>query len=391
MQPLIYLWIAFALNYIDRQMVYSMLPALERDLGFSPVAIAWVGTLFLWSYTPAMPLAGYLADRYRRDRIILASLILWSASTIGCGLAASPASFLFWRVMMGLTEALYYPTALALLATHYPESQRSRALGIHQSAQFAGGIFGGWYGGWAADNAGWRTAFLAAGAAGLIFSPIMLRGMPASPPPPPTSEAAASPWAIVQSFPFLLLAATFSAYCSMQWIFFAWFPTFLRERFQLSMTLSGSWATLFVQGAIIVGILVGGFLADRLQPKWPNSRIGITAAGAFLCAPFAYGAFSTDSLALSLGLSSGFGLFAGGLSANAFAAAFQLVDPRLRGLAAGILNMSGGFASGGMILVAGYYRTTIGFGPLMLVTMATTMLLAAWLFAVKAMPSRRIQ
>lgn len=390
MQPLVYLWIAFALNYVDRQMVYSMLPALEKDLGFSPVALAWIGTLFLWSYTPALPLAGMLADRIRRDRILLVSLILWSAATAGCGLAQSPSAFLFWRVIMGLTEALYYPTAMALIASHYPDSQRSRVLGIHQSAQYAGGILGGWYGGWAADNTGWRSAFLIAGACGIAFSPVLQRGLPASPPPTSPDRSPVRPALLFQSVPLLLLAATFSAYCSMQWIFLAWFPTLLQDRFRLSMTDSGLYSTLSVQSTLIVGILAGGALADRLRSRFPSARLRVTAAGAFFCAPFAYLAFSSPSLTVALAASAGFGLFAGGLSANAFSAAFDLVDPRLRGLASGLLNMCGGFASGGMILTAGILRNTIGFSPLLLGAMLVTMAFsAATVFSTRASQSSK--
>jgi MFS transporter, Spinster family, sphingosine-1-phosphate transporter len=381
MSLLLYLWIAFALNYIDRQIVYSMLPALTRDLGMTPLALSWIGTLFLWSYTPALPIAGLLADRYRRDRLIVSSLLLWSAATLGCGLAQSSTSFLIWRVVMGVTEALYYPTALALIASHFPEAQRSRALGLHQSAQFAGGILGGWYGGWAADNTGWRTAFLAAGAVGILFTPLLMRGLPASIPPPSSNTSPIRPWALFQSIPFLLLAATFSSYCSIQWIFFAWFPTHLQDRFQMSMTSSGLASTFSVQCAIILGIFIGGALADRFR-----LRLQITALGAMLCAPFAYLAFATNTLPLALASAAGFGLFAGGLSANAFAGAYDLVDPRLRGLAAGVLNMCGGFVSGAMILTAGLLRNSIGFSPLLLGAGLVTILFASTL-----MFRRRIQ
>jgi MFS family permease len=191
MKLLAFLWIAFALNYVDRQMVYSMLPALRGELGFSPTELAWIGTIFLWPYTVALPVAGLLADRLRRDRLILLSLALWSSATLGCSLATSTTSFLAWRAVMGVTEALYYPTALALISAHYPEAQRSRMLGIHQSAQFAGGVLGGWYGGWAADNTGWRSAFLIAGLAGLLFGPILWRGQPAMGLPPLQSFSSA--------------------------------------------------------------------------------------------------------------------------------------------------------------------------------------------------------
>jgi ACS family D-galactonate transporter-like MFS transporter len=379
MKLLAFLWIAFALNYVDRQMVYSMLPALRGELGFSPTELAWIGTIFLWPYTVALPIAGLLADRLRRDRLILISLALWSSATLGCSLATSTTSFLAWRAVMGVTEALYYPTALALISAHYPEAQRSRMLGIHQSAQFAGGVLGGWYGGWAADHTGWRSAFLIAGLAGLLFGPILWRGLPASPPPVQSGGTPSPQWGFLRSSRFLLLAATFSTYCSIQWIFFAWYPTHLQDRFRMSMTDSGFASTFCVQSAIIAGILSGGYLADRLRPRWPQSRLQITAAGAFFCAPFGYLAFSSESLVLSLGCSSLFGLFAGGLSANAFSGAFDLIDPRLRGAAGGFLNMCGGLVSGGMILIAGAARLQIGFSPILWAAMIGTMLCATML------------
>lgn len=369
MQTLALLWITFALNYIDRQMVYSMLPALEKDLGFTASSQAWIGTLFLWSYTPALPLAGLLADRLRRDRLILVSLLLWSAATLGCGTARTPGEFLCWRALMGITEALYYPTALALIAGHFAESQRSRMLGIHQSAQFAGGIAGGWFGGWAADHTGWRSAFLWAGIAGWLYSAVLWRGLPESRPAAGTNAAPAQRSDLWRNVPYLLLMGTFSSYCSIQWILLAWFPLHLKERFGLSMTDSGFYSTFSMQASLIVGILAGGALADR----W-RARLEVTSAGAFLCAPFAWLAFSAGQLWLALVAAAGFGLFAGGLSANAFAAAFDLLDARLRGFAAGVLNMAGGLVSGAMILVAGNLRNDVA--KVVLAAMAVTMVLA---------------
>jgi MFS family permease len=369
------LWLAFALNYIDRQMVYSMLPALTGDLGFTPASLAWIGTVFLWTYTLAMPLAGALSDRWRRDRMIVASLFLWSLATLGCGLANSAAVFQGWRAFMGLSEAMYYPTAMALIASLVPECQRSRALGIHQSAQFAGVVIGGFYGGWAADNTGWRWAFWIAGGIGVMYSFILARTLPENRAPSPSQRGGRLHWNAC----FLALAASFSAFCSMQWVFFAWFPTFLQERFGLTMTESGWNATVFTQGATILGILLGAALADQLRRTVSKARLYVAGAGVFFSAPFAYLAFSANTLLEARLYSFAFGLFAGCLSANAFAAAFELFPEDARGLAAGILNGAGGVASGGMILLAGLYKDQWGFGTMLGWTAATAMICAAML------------
>src|SRR5260370_18949487 len=146
------LWIEFGLNYVDRQMTYSIFPALKMDLGFSNMQLGLIGSVFSWVYALGMPVAGRLTDRWRRDRMIVASLALWSAATLACGLSQSVFMFLFWRAVMGITEALYYPAAMGMLAAAHSAGTRSKALGTHQSAQLAGIGAGGGDGGWDAGH-----------------------------------------------------------------------------------------------------------------------------------------------------------------------------------------------------------------------------------------------
>lgn len=378
------LWIAFALNYLDRQMVYSMLPALQAQLGFEGSRLGLIGSVFQWVYTLSMPLAGRISDVWRRDILITASLMLWSIAALGSGLAGSELSFLGWRAAMAITESLYYPAALALIASHYSVDARSRALGIHQSAQLFGAAAGGWYGGWAADHIGWREGFRLAAVVGLVYGAVLwvaLRGsFKQNRDPGGGSTTGSSLLLLLRSPPYLALCAAFAAFCAMQWIFFAWFPTFLQERFHLSMTDSGWNGTLFIQSSAIVGILGGGVLADRLRRRWSAARLHVAAAGVLFSAPFAYLTFSASSLNQARVFSALFGLFGGLLAANAFAAAYDVLDRTdSRGLAAGILNMTGGISSAFMIYVAGAWKDTIGFSGLMIgmatVAVATSLLL----------------
>ena len=373
MRLVAFLWIAFALNYVDRQMVYSMFPALEHDLGFAGARLGLIGTVFLWVYTLGMPVAGRLADIWRRDALVVASLVLWSVATLGCGMATSQSGFLLWRGVMGITESLYYPTALAMIAGHYPEAARSRALGIHQSAQLVGVVVGGWYGGWAADHVGWRQAFTVAAVAGISYSAILwwgVRGIGVR----RVASVIATPGRLAMSWCYAALAFTFAAFCAMQWIFFAWFPTFLQERFGMSMTSSGWNGTLFVQTSTIIGILSGGALADRLRTRWRGARLYTAAAGVLLCAPFAYLTFSSDTIWAARACSAAFGLFGGMLAANAFSGAYDLIGGGSRGLAGGILNGIGGIASGATIYLAGFLKNTIGVDGMMLWMMLAAML-----------------
>ncbi len=382
--PLIaFLWVAFALNYLDRQMVYSMFPALRVDLGIETARLGLIGSVFLWVYTLSMPLAGRLADRGRREWMVLASLVLWSVSTLGGGVARGEGEFVAWRAAMGVTEALYFPAAVALIASYYPAEKRSRALGLHQSAQFVGVMLGGWYGGWCADHVGWRQAFWMAGAVGIAYSLVLWRvflRLPAVSPPLRSGflgeVRGGGVIELVSSPGYVMLCLTFAAFCAMQWVYLAWFPTFLYERYHLSMTDSGWNATVFLQGSAMAGILTSAAVADRMAKRWPKARLYVTVGSVFCCAPFAYLTFSSETLPLARLYSAGFGLFAGSLAGNAFAAAYDITGAGNRGLASGVLNMMGGLASAAMIYLAGIWKETIGF-PRMTMWMTVVALVVA--------------
>ncbi|MFN3325016.1 MAG: MFS transporter [Bryobacteraceae bacterium] len=378
------LWVALALNYIDRQMVFSIFPALKAELQFTDVQLGLIGSIFTWVYSLCMPVAGRLADRFRRDRMIILSLILWSAATAGCGLAGSVTAFLIWRAVMGITESLYYPAAVGVIASTHSAKTRSRALGIHQSAQLFGIIAGGWYGGWMADHWGWRTGFTLAAGAGVLYSLVLARGLPANRAEPETESV--NPFqagaALFRGRCYLALSAAFFAFCAMLWIFYAWLPNHLVERFGLSMTDSGLRATLFVQLSCAAGVVAGGFLADKLSPTLPPARYYTAAAGILLSAPFGYLTFAAESLTMATLFSSAYGLTSGLMVANVFAAAFDVIGKKNFGLASGVLNMIGGIAASILIFAAGIAKNTIGFSGLLQYVAAACVLIALVLIAV---------
>jgi MFS family permease len=362
-----FLWFALALNYIDRQMVYSIFPALKSELHFTDVQLGLTGSVFAWVYALCMPVAGYLSDRLRRDRMIVAGMALWSAATLGCGLSNSVFMFLLWRSVMGITESLYYPAAVSALASAHTGATRSKAMGIHQSAQLAGIVAGGSYGGWMADHAGWRVGFGTAAVVGILYSFVLSRNLPLSQASREQmiGHPIQSSIQILQSRCYLALSVAFFAFCAMLWIFYAWLPTFLFERFHLSMAESGFRATLFVQVSCGAGIVVGGILADRLSKRIPAARLYIAAVGILLCAPFGYLTFAAQSLTWATVCSSAYGAFSGLMVANVFAAAYDIVAPGSYGLAAGLLNMAGGLAATIMIYLAGLWKNSLGFEALL--------------------------
>jgi MFS family permease len=170
-----FLWVTFLLNFVDRQLIFSIFPVLRRDLGFSDTQLGLIGSLFIWTYVVCMPFAGRLTDVFPLHRLILCSISLWSLATLGTGLSHSAAAILFWRCMMGVTESLYMPSAVKLIAIAHSSATRGRALSVHGTAQVLGIVLGGWYGGWMADHGIWRIGFFSLAAAGVAYAFILVR------------------------------------------------------------------------------------------------------------------------------------------------------------------------------------------------------------------------
>src|SRR5271157_3611692 len=104
------------INYGVRTSITAVYPLLKTELGFTDVGLGALGSFFLWSYAVASPFAGHLGDRLDRGRLLLWALVGWSLVTIGCGIATARWELLTMRVLLGLVESLYLPTAMALVA-----------------------------------------------------------------------------------------------------------------------------------------------------------------------------------------------------------------------------------------------------------------------------------
>lgn len=360
------LWFTYLINYIDRQVVFSIFAALRRDLGFSETQLGLAGSVFTWVYSLAMPVTGRLADLAPRSRVVLSSLILWSLATLGTALSGSVTAFLVWRGVMGVTESLYVPAALGLIASLHGPSTRSKALAVHGTAQLAGIVAGGWYGGWAAETIGWREGFFALAAAGILYALVLARALGrAGERRPDARHAPAAPLDVFRSRCYLALAAAFFVLCSMLWMLYAWLPDFLRARYGLSLARSGFTATFYLQAGSALGVLAGGVLADRAVKRVAPGRFYVAALGLLASAPLAYLTLAAESLAVLKSAAAGFGLLAGLMIANVFASAYDVIAERNYGFGAGVLNLVGGLAGGAAIFCTGLWKESFGIATLM--------------------------
>lgn len=137
------LWFVFLLNYLDRQVIFSVFPLLQKNLKLTDLELGLLSASFLWVYAIASPLTGYLADRFGRKKVIVASLMVWSVMTWATGKARNFGELLAVRGLMGVSEAAYLPAGLAMIADHHSERTRSLATGIHYSGAYLGIVLGG--------------------------------------------------------------------------------------------------------------------------------------------------------------------------------------------------------------------------------------------------------
>src|SRR6185436_14316136 len=109
------MWVAYFLNYTNRQLISSIYPVLQTELGFTDRQLGWLGSIFLWVYALMSPVAGQIGDRMSKRSLVVGSLLLWSAATALTGMSRSPAAVLACRALIGVVEALFMPAAVALL------------------------------------------------------------------------------------------------------------------------------------------------------------------------------------------------------------------------------------------------------------------------------------
>lgn len=373
--------IAFAINYVDRQFLFSAFPRIAGDLSLSNVQLGLAGSLFTWTYALSMPLSGWLADRNSRVILIILSIVLWSLTCLATALSTNISQLLASRVAMGLAESLYVPSAIRLIAEHHSGNTRSRALSIHGFAQFAGVTLGGFYGGWSADHIGWRWGYASLAIAGVSYSFILYRQFPggfASRTLPLQSRVTST--GFLRSPLYHAASLAFFVFCAMLWIIYAWTPTFIHERYGLSLGASGFAATFFLQTGAAAGVLAGGWVGDRAGRRSISGRFTVTACGLLLCAPFAYLIFAVDRLYWVEITAAMFGACSGLFVANIFASLYDAVDQDSYSLATGVLNMTGGLGGGAAILLAGTTKDHHGIGGLMLWCSLAAIIIAIYLF-----------
>lgn len=350
------LWGVALLNYMDRQMLSTMKESMQLDISELQTAenFGRLMAVFLWIYGLMSPFAGAIADRVNRKWLIVISLFVWSAVTYGMGYANTFTEIYWLRALMGVSEALYIPAGLSLIADWHSDKTRSLAVGIHMTGLYTGQAIGG-FGATVAASYTWHTAFHWFGLIGIAYALLLVLCLRENPnhnvvkPNVETNKVEKESIlkgfsAIFSTIAFWIILFYFAAPSLPGWAIKNWLPTLFSENLNLPMAEAGPMSTITIALSSFCGVVAGGILSDRWVQRNIRGRIYISAIGLGLTIPalfllgFGHNTIGVISAGMLFGI--GFGIF----DANNMPILCQFVSPKYRATAYGIMNMTGVFA-----------------------------------------------
>ncbi|WP_329904365.1 MFS transporter [Porphyromonas pogonae] len=350
------LWGVALLNYMDRQMLSTMKDSMQIDITElqSATNFGRLMSIFLWIYGLLSPFAGAIADRINRKWLIVGSIFVWSFVTYLMGVATTFNQVLILRALMGVSEALYIPAGLSLIADYHTNKSRSLAVGIHMTGLYTGQAIGG-FGATIAAAYSWHATFHIFGLVGMVYALILIALLYEKPRPVLQTiindKHKTSNMSILRGFGMLFSNIAFWAiliYFAVPslpgWATKNWLPTLFAEKLNIPMSEAGPISTITIAASSFVGVILGGTLSDRWVQKNLRGRIYTGAIGLALTIPSLILLGLGNHLMLIIMAGVLFGVGFGMFDANNMPILCQFIPSRLRATAYGIMNMTGVFA-----------------------------------------------
>lgn len=369
------LWVVALLNYMDRQMLSTMKSAMSVDIKEleSGEMFGVLMAAFMWIYGLASPFAGLIADRINRKWLIVGSLFIWSTVTLLMGFTHDFSTLYALRMVMGFSEAMYIPAALALIADFHSGRSRSLAIGVHMTGLYVGQALGG-FGALLSEQLSWQSTFFYFGLFGALYALVLifllhevpsrgeqhrqqsvqgqnsLRGM------------FASLGHIFSSVSFWGMLLFFTATSLPGWATKNWLPTLFEQNLGIDMTLAGPISTATIALSCFIGVFVGGAISDRWAQTNVKGRVYTSAIGLGMMVPalLLLGFGHSYVTVVGGGFLFGFGL--GFFDTNNMPILCQFFPSRYRSTAYGLMNMSGVIAGGYITQALGKSQDTNNLG-----------------------------
>ena len=346
------LWVVALLNYMDRQMLSTMQEAMKADIAELNRAEAFgaLMAVFLWIYGLVSPFAGIVADRVSRKWLVIGSLFVWSTVTFLMGYATTFHELYWLRAFMGISEALYIPSALSLIADWHEGKSRSLAVGIHMTGLYVGQAIGG-FGATIAAMFSWHSTFHWFGIVGVLYSFVLLLMLDEKPKKPlsqaekmqtekPSKTNVFKGLGVVLSnWAFWIILFYFAAPSLPGWATKNWLPTLFSSSLNIPMADAGPLSTITIAVSSFIGVIIGGVYTSAIGlgmtiPALLLLGLGhhiVTVVGAGLCFGVGYGIFDANNMPILC----------------------QFISSKYRATAYGVMNMTGVFAGAAVTQVLG--------------------------------------
>ncbi len=368
------LWVVALLNYMDRQMLSTMKEAMQIDIVELQNAenFGILMAVFLWIYGFMSPVSGMVADRISRKWLIVGSLLVWSSVTYLMGIANDFDQLIWLRALMGISEALYIPAGLSLIADYHSDKTRSLAVGIHMTGLYMGQAIGG-FGATVAAAFTWHTAFHWFGIIGIAYALVLaiflkdIKREPTTPKMGPTANSYKITKGLALLFSniaFWVILFFFASSSLPGWATKNWLPTLYAESLNIPMSEAGPISTITIAASSFIGVIFGGMLSDRWVQTNLRGRIYTSAIGMGLTIPslILIGVGNSFAAVVCAGLL--FGIGYGMFDANNMPILCQFVSSKQRATAYGVMNMVGVFSGAAITQVLGKWTDggQLGFG-----------------------------
>ena len=290
-------WVAFGLtfllmlsDYIDRQIVVSILPILKAQWRLSDTQLG--GVISIVSLTVGLfsiPVA-FLSDRWSRVKSIVVMALVWSLATVGCAYATDYTHLLVMRGLVGVGEAGYGAVGAALLAGLFPSHMRARILAAFAAAAAIGAVLGVLLGGIIAKTWGWQAAFGAVGVPGLGLALLyLLVRDPADDAKRSGRDAKVRLGFGATAKALLATPSVFAVYLGyaiqlfVVSTVFSWLPSYLNRAYGLPVDQAAIRAAIVLIVSSLAAI-AWGWLADRVSRQRPRNKIWVMATSSFASA-----------------------------------------------------------------------------------------------------------
>jgi ACS family D-galactonate transporter-like MFS transporter len=291
------LFVLCSINYVDRAVLSLCMPAIQKDLHLDPALVGVILSAFFWGYASMQIPAGWLTDRFRTDKLIIISAILWGVFQIISGFAATTRVFMFLRVLLGMSESTIYPGGTRLMSVWLTPEERGRGSSLLDSGSLFGNAIGGpivivfsaWMG-------GWRGALIGAGLVTLFVSAFCWRFLKGSPDTNPRVNQAECEYIkkalakeikssknanglpkqntgirdYLKSLNFWCMMIGFYAMDSYWFGLMTWGPSYLSATHHLNIKALGG-AVMVIFGVAAIAELIGGLITD----KWRKSGASV--------------------------------------------------------------------------------------------------------------------